>query len=1081
MNYHPTTERRTLFEQLEPRLLLSGTNYVVTSLADIVADDGMVTLREALEAANTNTAVTADVLAGSDTDSDLIMFNASALQAEAGAGNPLTIILNGSELTISDDVNILGLGDDVLTIDANGTSRVIGIDGAADVLMSGLTVTGGLTSGHGGGLHNPEGTLTLYNVNVTGNSAGLGGGGIFSSGEMTILNGSVTGNSADQGGGISSFDGDMTLTGVTISSNTATRRDGGGIYKENGDITLSYVTISDNRAEDSGGGIFNDNFGKFIMTDVLITNNSAEDDGGGIYNDFSTLHLTRTIVSDNEAGEYGGGIYNWGGNSTLTNVTVSSNSAAQHGGGIYNDDGAVKLTNSTVIDNTAEDGGGIYNSDGEMTTTNVTVSGNTAKFGGGGFFITDSELILTGLTVSGNSASKAGGGIYSVGSTLMLTNMLASGNTAEYGGGISIANGETTILNSTVVSNTAIERGGGLWSNSSATLTLSNSIVALNDAAEDSNDIAGVFIGSENLIGIAPGFVDAAGGDYRLSSTSIAINAGDASLLLAIEFDLAGNDRISDGAIDLGAYEYQGAPDESREAPSAIVTTLADTTDSTDGLTSLREALAHVMLGNVDSTVTFGPALAGGTVVLGGRELILYETVTVDGGFAGVTIDADRASRVMSINGSDVQVQLNGLTLTGGYTIFKGGAISNRATVSLTNSSVRGNTAEYGGGIYNYGDITLLNTTVIGNTAIDGGGIFRSSGTMTIVNSTITGNTAADKAGGIFSSSNPTLTLNNTIVALNKAGTYPYDIFVYWAGSNNLIGVDPQFVRNPSAGDDKVWGTTDDDYGDLRLRRLVSPAIDAGSNALAVDADGNPLTTDIAGNPRIMGLAVDIGAYEYHPGAADIDLMAAVIASGFYLTSQDLNDSGAVDQADMDLLIHYVLGTEYGDANLDGKVTLADLTIVSTNFGITSGAAWSQGDFNGDGAVSLADMTILATNFGFDGTAAPAGSSEPVTASLQAEPEQTTVALTEPDQTEEPVEPVATEAVAPAVAEPETTSPAHPSAMAGYWQSQRSQRHNSQSSALQLLSSRQQNQWLSDDSAEDDEIDLLMAPEISII
>jgi hypothetical protein len=53
-----------------------------------------------------------------------------------------------------------------------------------------------------------------------------------------------------------------------------------------------------------------------------------------------------------------------------------------------------------------------------------------------------------------------------------------------------------------------------------------------------------------------------------------------------------------------------------------------------------------------------------------------------------------------------------------------------------------------------------------------------------------------------------------------------------------------------------------------------------------------------------------------------------------------------------------------GDANLDGTVNVADLGALSTSYGATSGANWSQGDFNNDGAVNVADLGALATNYG---------------------------------------------------------------------------------------------------------------------
>ena len=53
-----------------------------------------------------------------------------------------------------------------------------------------------------------------------------------------------------------------------------------------------------------------------------------------------------------------------------------------------------------------------------------------------------------------------------------------------------------------------------------------------------------------------------------------------------------------------------------------------------------------------------------------------------------------------------------------------------------------------------------------------------------------------------------------------------------------------------------------------------------------------------------------------------------------------------------------------GDVNRDLSVSLADLVILSSHYGMADGASWLDGDCNYDGAITLADLTILATNFG---------------------------------------------------------------------------------------------------------------------
>ena len=51
-----------------------------------------------------------------------------------------------------------------------------------------------------------------------------------------------------------------------------------------------------------------------------------------------------------------------------------------------------------------------------------------------------------------------------------------------------------------------------------------------------------------------------------------------------------------------------------------------------------------------------------------------------------------------------------------------------------------------------------------------------------------------------------------------------------------------------------------------------------------------------------------------------------------------------------------------GDANLDQKVDINDLTIVLANYN-QSGMTWSQGEFTGDGTVDINDLTIVLAHY----------------------------------------------------------------------------------------------------------------------
>jgi hypothetical protein len=64
---------------------------------------------------------------------------------------------------------------------------------------------------------------------------------------------------------------------------------------------------------------------------------------------------------------------------------------------------------------------------------------------------------------------------------------------------------------------------------------------------------------------------------------------------------------------------------------------------------------------------------------------------------------------------------------------------------------------------------------------------------------------------------------------------------------------------------------------------------------------------------------------------------------------------------------HHSLGLKgciCGDVDCDGDVDSADLIILLTHYGMTSGATWGDGDLDGDGDVDLADLNTLLGNYG---------------------------------------------------------------------------------------------------------------------
>jgi len=152
------------------------------------------------------------------------------------------------------------------------------------------------------------------------------------------------------------------------------------------------------------------------------------------------------------------------------------------------------------------------------------------------------------------------------------------------------------IINCTISKNRHRQNQGGAVSNSNSNLYVYNTIIFNNEACElDCNPETQVYIKNSiigeglpgdiynvnnNITWLSPNIIQNPRFDslntaypYSLQSGSPCINAGTLDLPEGVELpalDLAGNPRINDGMIDIGAYEYQGTPIIEEELPEII-------------------------------------------------------------------------------------------------------------------------------------------------------------------------------------------------------------------------------------------------------------------------------------------------------------------------------------------------------------------------------------------------------------------------------------------------------------------------------------------------------------------------------
>jgi len=277
----------------------------------------------------------------------------------------------------------------------------------------------------------------------------------------------------------------------------------------------------------------------------------------------------------------------------INGMTITNGRGAEGGGAILIDAGSPRIINCLLLNNSCYGdivlyrGGGaiMVNGHAHPVIQGNIIRGNNGSGGGGISFDNGASGVVENNIIDSNETYGIGGGIalslYSdplIINNLIINNFAIGGN----GGGICTENSNPMIINNTIACNTtwfeySPGRGGGIsiygkpypvirnciiWNNISE-FNMMNIDFHLDDWLDISycnveNDLGHIFdLKPYTNIDSIPGFIDPDNGNFQLSGNSPCINMGtpDTTGLFLPSTDLAGNDRILEGRIDIGAYE----------------------------------------------------------------------------------------------------------------------------------------------------------------------------------------------------------------------------------------------------------------------------------------------------------------------------------------------------------------------------------------------------------------------------------------------------------------------------------------------------------------------------------------------
>jgi predicted outer membrane repeat protein len=764
--------------------------------------------------------------------------------------------------------------------------------------------------GQGGALRTQGGTFQncfFLNNEVIGTASALGGGGVYSIGG-TFINCVVAGNTAKYGGGIYASSSTEFIN-CTVTQNNASNTDAGGGISCEDNCSITNTILYNNKSN-----AVENNIDNYLGTSTFSY--CAVEDGNSLVGTNNNIGLSATPFAhtgEDSLSIYKGSVCENAG--TTSGITVLSEdiignnrvsgSSIDIGAYEYN----IPLYDSITVTNNSFDPAveyslpwAIEHADSACIITfdnnyhiaftdeikideSITIDGSgfTVELDGNSstriFSITGTNgdtIYLKNLLVKNGFTNSSGGGIVVYSNEdihINLQNCAFEKNISAYnsGGGISI-NASCTITNCTFYKNKAKHRGGAVYlENGSFTNCL-----FYDNSARDINDVDGnatfshcasnyILPGENNVQLWTNPFVGESGPErLHLNDTSYCSNVGTADTLSLnlSQYDLAGNQRVLNDTIDIGAFEsnYLATP------PRPLYKNITVTNNSFDGNVenSILWALAHA---GDSCIIKFSSDF---TVNVTNEISIGNKSLTIDGSSKDIVLDGGDSTRIFSYIGKpSTEIHLKSLTIQNGNSEKGGGFLIGTNTggkVLITHCLFQNNNAtNNGGAIYilpinsTYEGVSISGSVFTENYAGSRGGAIHStintwtSGTIGnfYTNCTFTRNQSGYDGGGTFCDGTNSFT--NCIFYENSSG-----------GGRNII-ISNGGKINYCAADENLYSTNS-------IRLYSSPFVENGlqlNNLSHCSNAGNPDTTglnltpnDLEGNNRIINDTIDIGAYE---------------------------------------------------------------------------------------------------------------------------------------------------------------------------------------------------------------------------